>query len=142
MPSSWILHRVVLVRTDILEECIASIIRVTRIGELGTLAVTSNQSILRWNTILLVTANVRSSSNFVTLMVEAKLSSETSVLTTATWRNIPEDGFLLYKTPLSQRCDINSINHLQLTCVRVGQSQLYVAPHELIPRYNFPGSRT
>jgi hypothetical protein len=34
-----------LVRTDVLEECITSIIRVTRIGELGTtLAVSSNHS--------------------------------------------------------------------------------------------------
>jgi hypothetical protein len=44
MPSSGILHGVALVRTDVLEESIASIIRVTRIGEGGTSAVTSNQS--------------------------------------------------------------------------------------------------
>jgi hypothetical protein len=31
-----------LVRNDVLEERIASIIRMTRIGEVGTLAVTSN----------------------------------------------------------------------------------------------------
>jgi hypothetical protein len=37
------LRRLVLVRTDVSEELSASIIRVTRIGELGTtLAVTSN----------------------------------------------------------------------------------------------------
>jgi hypothetical protein len=43
--SSMMLHRVALVRTDILEECVPSIIRMTRIGELGVmLAVTSNQS--------------------------------------------------------------------------------------------------
>jgi hypothetical protein len=40
-------NHVTLARTDILEECIASIIRVTGIGKLGTmLAVTSNQSTL------------------------------------------------------------------------------------------------
>jgi hypothetical protein len=45
------LHRVALVRTDVLEELSASIIRVTRIGELGTtLAVTSNQCMLGRNT--------------------------------------------------------------------------------------------
>jgi hypothetical protein len=39
-----------LVRTDVSEERILSIIRVTRIGELGTmLAVTSNQSTLPQN---------------------------------------------------------------------------------------------
>jgi hypothetical protein len=36
MPSSGKLHRVVLVGADVSEELIASIIKVTRIGELGT----------------------------------------------------------------------------------------------------------
>jgi hypothetical protein len=44
MPSSGMLRRVVFVRTDVTEERVASIIRVTRIGELGTLAVSSNRS--------------------------------------------------------------------------------------------------
>jgi hypothetical protein len=57
MPSSMIC-RVALVRTDVSEERIAFIIRVTRIGNLGTLAVTSNRhSMLQ----LLVTAKVPSS---------------------------------------------------------------------------------
>jgi hypothetical protein len=44
MVSSGMLHRVALLKTDVLEELSASVIRVTRIGELGTmLAVTSNQ---------------------------------------------------------------------------------------------------
>jgi ABC-type tungstate transport system substrate-binding protein len=48
------LRRVALVRTDVSEELSASIIRVTRIGELGTtLAVTSNRRSVRR---LLVTA--------------------------------------------------------------------------------------
>jgi hypothetical protein len=43
MPSSGMLRRGALVRTDVSKELIASIFRVTRIGELGTtLAVTSN----------------------------------------------------------------------------------------------------
>jgi hypothetical protein len=42
------LRRVVLVRTDVSEELSASVIRVTRIGELGTtLAVTSNRRTLQ-----------------------------------------------------------------------------------------------
>jgi hypothetical protein len=45
MPSSGMLRRVVLVRTDVSEERIVSIIRLARTGELGTkLAVTSNRS--------------------------------------------------------------------------------------------------
>jgi hypothetical protein len=43
MATSGLLRRVALVITDVSEELSASIIRVTRIGELGTtLAVTSN----------------------------------------------------------------------------------------------------
>jgi hypothetical protein len=44
MPSSELLCRVALVRADVSEESSASIIRVTRIGELGKLAVTSNET--------------------------------------------------------------------------------------------------
>jgi hypothetical protein len=47
MASSGMLRRVALVRTDVSEELSASIIRVTRIGELGTLAVTSNRRSVR-----------------------------------------------------------------------------------------------
>jgi hypothetical protein len=43
MPSSGTLRRVALVRTDVSEELSASIIRATTIGELGTLAATSNR---------------------------------------------------------------------------------------------------
>jgi hypothetical protein len=50
MAFSWMLRRVALVRTDFSEELSASIIRVTIIGELGTLAVTSNRRTLRRNT--------------------------------------------------------------------------------------------
>jgi hypothetical protein len=65
IPSPGMLRRVVLLRTELG----ASIIRVTRIGELeSTLAVTSNRSTLRRNT--------------------------KSVLTRTTRRNITEDGIL------------------------------------------------
>jgi hypothetical protein len=48
MTSSGMLRRVALVRPDVSEERSASIIRVTRISELGTtLAVTSNRRLLR-----------------------------------------------------------------------------------------------
>jgi hypothetical protein len=48
MVSSGMLRRVAVVRIDVSEESIASIIRVTRIGEPGTtLAVTSNRRTLR-----------------------------------------------------------------------------------------------
>jgi hypothetical protein len=95
MPSSVLLRRVALIRTEVSEELSASIIRVTRIDELGTtLAVTSNrrkQRSVRW---LLVTANVVPTSSIITLMMEALVSSETSNLIRATRRNVREDGFL------------------------------------------------
>jgi hypothetical protein len=85
MPSSGKLCRVALLKTDVSEEPSASIIRVTRISELGTLAV----------------ANVVPSSPIlVTLMMEALSSSETLVLTRATGRIIQEDAILQLLTPL------------------------------------------
>jgi hypothetical protein len=67
---------VALVRTHVSEERCASITAVTRIGELGT------------------TLAVPSSPILVTLKMEALGSTETSVLTRATLRNIPEEGTL------------------------------------------------
>jgi hypothetical protein len=52
MASFGMLRHVALVRTNVSEECIAVIIRVTRIGELGTtIAVNSNRRTLRKNTV-------------------------------------------------------------------------------------------
>jgi hypothetical protein len=79
MASSGVLRRVVLVRTDVSEEYIASVIRVFR------------RSMPR----LIVTVNVVPSwPIIVTLMIEAIISSETSVLTRATRHNIQDDGIL------------------------------------------------
>jgi hypothetical protein len=47
MASSGMLRSVALVRTDVSEELRASFIKVAKIGELGTLAVTSNRRTLR-----------------------------------------------------------------------------------------------
>jgi hypothetical protein len=58
--SSGMSHRVALVRTDVSEELSASFIRATRIGELGTLAVTINRSALRRNCVSLQRASVAS----------------------------------------------------------------------------------
>jgi hypothetical protein len=79
------LHRVALVRTDVSGDLSASIIRAARIGELGTLGVSSNRRTLNV---------VPSSPILVTLMMEALRSSEMSVLTTTTRRNIQEDDIL------------------------------------------------
>jgi hypothetical protein len=110
MVSSGLLRRVDLVITDVSEEPSASFISVTRIGELGTtLAATSNWRTLRRNTkcvrrLLVAASVVHISPILVTLMKEALGSSETSVLTRATWRNIPEDTILQLSVMFSRRC--------------------------------------
>jgi hypothetical protein len=61
MPSSGMLRHVALVRIDVSEERSDSVIRMTRIGELGTtIAVTSNRRMLRR-----ISALVTSGSKFV-----------------------------------------------------------------------------
>jgi hypothetical protein len=67
---------VVVVRTDVSEERVASIIRLTRIGELGTLAITGDRSTL----------------NISSQRASVASYSEKSVLTRVTRRNIPDDG--------------------------------------------------
>jgi hypothetical protein len=82
MESSGMLRRVALVRTDVSADLSASFIRV----------LVFLRSVCR----LLVTATVVPSSTIlVTLMKEALSSSETSLLTEVTRRNIPEDAILL-----------------------------------------------
>jgi hypothetical protein len=83
MATSEMLRRVALVRTDVSEELSATFIRVTRIGDLRT-------TLAR----LLVTASVFPSSPILVTLMEGLSSSETSVPTRATQRNIPEDAIL------------------------------------------------
>jgi hypothetical protein len=77
MVSSVMLRRVALVRTDVSEEPGASFI----------IGISSQRTSV-------AACVVPSSPILVTLMKEALSSSETSVLTRATRRNIPEDAIL------------------------------------------------
>jgi hypothetical protein len=136
MASSGLLCRVALVKSDVSEEFIDSIIRVTIIGELGMLAITSNRCTLRRNTThlvflrsvrrLLVTASVVPSSPIlVTLIMEALSSSETSLLTRAARRNIPENAIL--------QPSLSSI------CVRSSKTKTvgeHLAPFQVKPNLN------
>jgi hypothetical protein len=86
MPSFGMLRRVTLVRTDVSEELSFSIIRVTRIGELGTtLAVTSNRRTLKAQRASFASYGyVPRLPILVTLMIEVVCSSETSVFARST----------------------------------------------------------
>jgi hypothetical protein len=89
MASSDVLRRVALVRINVSRELSASIIRVTINGEIRT------SVFLRSVCRLVVTANyVPSTLILVTMTKEVLSSSETSVLTRATRRNIQEEGNL------------------------------------------------
>jgi hypothetical protein len=100
MAFSGMLRHVALRRTDVSVEHSASIVRVTRIGELRILTVTSNRRKLRRNT---CTANaVVSSLILFTLMMAAIISSETSFVTRATKHQTAEDGFLNSLTDLEK----------------------------------------
>jgi hypothetical protein len=91
----------------------------TIIGELGMLAVTS--SVRR----LVLTANVGPSTPIlVNLMMEAVRFSETSSLTSATRRHIPEDGILhIYGPP-------RPVTDIALLCTCVPGVESYLMQHK------------
>jgi hypothetical protein len=90
LPSSGMLRSVASVRTDVTEEVVNSIIRMTRIGKSGkTLAVLSYRS-------MLLTLFLARRFLSVTLMMEAIRSSKMSVLTRTKHRNIPGAGILQF----------------------------------------------
>jgi hypothetical protein len=81
MASSGMLRRVAVVRPDVSEERSASLIRMTRIGELGTtLAVTSNRRSVRR---LLVTVTPQSLIQWVPGIKRQGRQADGSLLTSA-----------------------------------------------------------
>jgi hypothetical protein len=89
------LRRVALVRTDVSKERIASIMRVTRIGDPGTtLAVTINRSIMVNVPWLTVTVKVSISPILLNLVMEEIRPFGMSVLTRVTRRNVPEGDII------------------------------------------------
>jgi hypothetical protein len=90
----WDSRRVVLVRTDVSEECSAFILTVARISELGKMLALTRTHFRRVLLLLVTAKGLPNSQIFVTMMMEALLFSGTSILTKATRHKIPEDGIL------------------------------------------------
>jgi hypothetical protein len=120
MASSGMLRRVALVRTDVSEEFSAFIFL---------------RSVRR----LLVTDSVVPSSPIlVTLMKETLRSSETSVLTRATRRNIPEDAILHNHSPENLKSYIQNSEF----CPHINFSHFILRSNNNFDKYNLSGEET
>jgi hypothetical protein len=123
MASSGMLSRVALVRTDVSEEPTASFIRMTRIGELGTTqAATSNRRTLRRNVGCLLQLVLFLFTYSCHPDEGGASSSETSVLTRATRRNIPENTILHShrRENLRSYLEISLSHEMDITEISIG----------------------
>jgi hypothetical protein len=107
MASSGILRRVALIRADVSEELSVFIITVTKIGELGTLAVTSNRCTL----LSLAVARVVEACGTETYVTEALVVEACGTEARVAVARVAEARVALRKAPALNCCEVSEFSN-------------------------------